>query len=408
MKHLTKIFVALFAFALITPVMATDQELSWGTVYEVSPADLNLESGCRGAVITSVPDQTLGTVFLGARVIHAGDVLTAEQMHQLTIVPTEGASGEDALACLGILDDGLGQEVQMTLKIGSGKNEAPQAENSEFETYKNIPGQVPLKVSDPENDSLTINIVKEPKRGMLELAEDGTVTYTPAENKVGKDSFTYTVTDTAGNTSGEATVRIKIQKPSDSQTYGDMQGDSSLLAAVWLRENGVYAGETIAGQLLFQPEEPLSRGEFISMCVGLTNRLEDQENLKTGFSDEAETPQWLGPYVSTALKCGYITGIPTQQGLALCARQTITQQEAAVIISNMLALPQPDVETVMALENTIPAWAAGSVEAVREAGLFDTTDGGAALTHRDAAELLYHSWLSAREKESTLLSWAQE
>ena len=95
----------------------------------------------------------------------------------------------------------------MTLKIGSGKNEAPTAQDSDFETYKNIAAPVPLSIQDPENDELTVTIVSQPKRGTVEVSDDGTVTYTPTENKVGKDSFTYTVTDTAGNVSEEATVR---------------------------------------------------------------------------------------------------------------------------------------------------------------------------------------------------------
>ena len=410
MKHLIpRMFPALFAaLLLLTPAMAADQEVAWGEPYALTPADLSLENGCVGAVITNVPEKSLGDLRLGSRKINAGDVLTSEQLSSLTFVPAEGATGEDQIACLAISEDGIGQEAQMTLKIGSGKNEAPTAEDSEFETYKNIPGQVSLKVSDPEDDPLTVNITKEPKRGTLELSQDGTVTYTPNENKVGKDSFTYTVTDTAGNTSGEATVRIKIQKPSDKSTYGDMEGDNALLAAVWLREHGIYEGETVSGQLLFHPEETLSRGEFIAMCVGLTNHMEDQDVLKTGFTDEAETPQWLSPYVSTALKCGYITGVPTEAGLALQADQTISQQEAAVIVSNMLSLPQPDTEAVMALEETVPAWAAGAVEAVREAGLFETVDAASPLTRREAAMLLYQSWQAAKGQESSLLSWAKE
>jgi hypothetical protein len=249
-----------------------------------------------------------------------------------------------------------------------------------------------------------VTIVKAPKRGTVEVAQDGTVTYTPKENKVGKDSFTYTVTDTAGNTSSEATVRIQIKKPSEKDTYADMADDPALLAATWLREAGVYEGEVVAGQRLFQPEETVSRGEFIAMCMKLTGVENDTEVLTTGFADSSETPQWLAPYVTAALKCGYISGVPTDEGLMLQADSDISRGEAAVIVSSMLELS--DTETVMATDSTVPAWAATAVASLHQAGLFDASDSAQLLSRREAAELLYEVWQNA--EESTLLSWAKE
>ena len=169
--------------------------------------------------------------------------MTREQAQQLTFVPITGAEGDADITCMSITPDGLASEVQMTLRIGSGKNKAPTAQDSEFETYKNIAAPVPLSVQDPENEPLTVTIVSEPKRGTVDVAEDGTVTYTPNENKVGKDSFTYTVTDPAGNVSEEATVRIRILKPSDKETYQDMDGDPAELAAMWMKETAALSGQ---------------------------------------------------------------------------------------------------------------------------------------------------------------------
>ena len=85
--------------------------------------------------------------------------------------------------------------------------------------------------NEAEADSMDIHSVM--------IVKDGSVVYTPRENKVGKDSFVYTVTDEAGNVSREATVRIDILKPSDKEVYCDLSGDPALLAATWLRENGI-------------------------------------------------------------------------------------------------------------------------------------------------------------------------
>lgn len=410
MKHTYQkmLLLLLAALTLVTPVLAGEAELHQQDVYCFSSTELSSEDAS-GVIITEVPFAVMGTVQLGDRILRAGDVLTAESLNNLTFIPGENAEGEATISCLSITEEGLGENAEMTLKISSGKNEAPIAEDSQFETYKNIPGQVPLNTEDKENEPLTVTIVKEPRRGTVTLNADGTVTYTPTENKVGKDSFVYTVTDPAGNTSGEATVRITILKPSHKETYADMEGDSAHLAAAWLREREVYCGETVSGHLLFQPEEPVTRGEFIAMCISLTSE-ELTETASAGFADEAETASWLSPYVNEAVKCGYLTGIPTENGLMLMAKQEITRGEAAVIISSMMALPKSETQTVMGEAEAIPAWAAAAVSATMEAGVFDATDYDDVLSRRDAAILLYDAWHTANKnaEDNTLLSWAMK
>ena len=408
MKHFIAFISSLLlaAAVLAFPASAGDDQVVWGEVYCFSSEDLTMEPDSLGIVITDVPSDSMGSVFLGTRKIVAGDVLTRQQAQQLTFVPTTGATGDAAVACMSITPNGLTEEAQMTLKIGSGKNEAPTAQDSDFETYKNIAAPVPLSIQDPENDDLTVTIVSQPKRGTVEVRDDGTVTYTPNENKVGKDSFTYTVIDTAGNVSEEATVRIRILKPSDKETYQDMDGDPAQLAAMWLKENGIYRGNSVAGKLLFAPEEQVSRGEFTAMCVALTQA--QPELLETGFIDGDEMPLWLQSYVGAALKCGYLSGIPTENGLSMEASDPIRQGEAAVMLARVLNLPQSEDQSVLAQEDSLPAWAASAVSSMRDAGLEDLSDTAAPLTRRDAAMLLYSAWKLAKNQESSLLSWAAE
>lgn len=408
MKHLISTISSLLLVAslLALPVCAEDAQVVWGEVYCFSTEDLTMEESSLGIVVTGVPEDAMGSVFLGTRKIVAGDVLTREQAQQLTFVPVTGAEGDADITCMSITPDGLGSEAQMTLSIGSGKNKAPTAQDSEFETYKNIAAPVPLSVQDPENEPLTVTIVSEPKRGTVDVAEDGTVTYTPNENKVGKDSFTYTVTDPAGNVSEEATVRIRILKPSDKETYQDMDGDPAELAAMWMKETGLYRGNSVAGELLFSPDETVTRGEFTAMCVALTQA--QPELLETGFIDGDDMPLWLQPYVGAALKCGYLSGIPTENGLAMEATDPIRQGEAAVMLAKVLNLPESEDQTVLALEDSLPAWAASAVASVQDAGLEDLSDTAAPLTRRDAAMLLYSAWNLAKNQESSLLSWAEE
>ena len=164
----------------------------------------------------------------------------------------------------------------------------------------------------------------------------------------------------------------------------------------------------ISGELLFQPDETVSRGEFIAMCVAMTGRDEDAEPLSTGFADEVETPAWLSPYVSTALRCGYLTGLPSEEGLTLQAGSPITQAEAAKMVSGLLSLPEDSTQTVMALEDGIPAWAAGAVSAVEAARVYEVSEADAPLTRREAALLLHRAAQLAQQEDHSLLSWAKE
>ena len=403
MKHSVRRLCALglLAAGLGTTALAADLELTSGEVYCFSAADF--PRGEDGLLLAAVPAPELGALYLGNRQLRAGDAVPGDRLDQMTFAARE--TGEAVIDCL-YPDGGTADSWQMTLKIGSPKNQPPAAESSTFQTYKNIPGQVPLSVSDPEGETLTITIVREPRRGTVEVSEDGIVTYTPRENKVGRDSFTYRAEDPAGNVSEEATVRVTILKPSDRQTYGDLDGDAALLPATWLRETGIFSGETVSGQLLFSPERTVTRGEFLAMCAALVG-IEDGETVSTGFADEAATPAWLGPFVTMALRCGYLSGVPTDGGLCLEPAAEITQAQAAVLVRNILGLEDSETQSVMAREQDLPAWAARAASAMGEQGLYQMTDPAAALTRRDAAMLLYAAWQYGEMQERpSLLSWA--
>ena len=58
------------------PVCAEDAQVVWGEVYCFSTEDLTMEENSLGIVVTGVPQDAMGSVFLGTRKIVAGDVLT--------------------------------------------------------------------------------------------------------------------------------------------------------------------------------------------------------------------------------------------------------------------------------------------------------------------------------------------
>ena len=187
MKYRHAIIALLLCAMLSGTALAAETSLPWDQVYCFSQADFETRDGI---LLTAVPEPDLGLLRLGSRTVKAGDALTAEQLTGLVFEPAGNVSGDAVIACVRLTEDGP-SDGAMTLKIR--KNQPPSAEDSQFQTYRNIPGQVPLTVSDPEGSALTVTIVKAPRRGDVKLSEDGSVVYTPRENKVGKDSFLYTV-----------------------------------------------------------------------------------------------------------------------------------------------------------------------------------------------------------------------
>ena len=188
--------------------------------------------------------------------------------------------------------------------------------------------------------------MEEPKRGVVELNDDGTYTYTPSHNKVGKDSFTFTVTDPGGNTSAPAKISIEILKPTDKATYADMEGDPDAFSAMWMKEAGLYTGAAVGENLCFNPEEEVSRGEFLVMVMKLVDAQADETGLTSGFSDEAATPVWMQPYIVSALSNGMISGVSSDSGIVFRPEAALSKAEAAVMLQNILSLPTPSTKTV--------------------------------------------------------------
>lgn len=405
MRTSTKILLLfLIAAMLMSSAMAYDTDVVWGESCPLPTDALALSEAVTGIMLTEVPTESMGTLTLGSRQLKAGDAIPYSQLKHITFTPGGALVGDAVISCISMTEDGLGADTEAVISVGNGKNEPPVAEDSQLTTYKNIPTEVMLKTSDPEGDPLMVTILKDPKRGSVEISDEGIVTYTPKENKVGKDSFTYYVTDPSGNASREATVRIEIKKPEHKETYSDLAEDSCLLSATWLREEGIFTAETIRDESLFQPDKSVTRGEFIAMCAALTDTMGNDPMVEVSFADEV--PGWLADSVSTAVRCGYLTGIPCDDGLLLDAGAIMTRGEAATMIRDILNLPIEKTQTVMADMDS--HWAAEAVMAVTTAGFPEITDSDAPLTRRDAAELLYWADMMAEESENTLLSWAKD
>lgn len=278
----------------------------------------------------------------------------------------------------------------------------------DLSTYKNIAITSYFDAVDGEGDALTFQLLSTPARGAVTLAEDGSsqFVYTPYENKTGSDSFTYVATDPAGNTSPEARITVRIEKPDTKVTYADLDGHSAHKAAIRLAEEGVYVGQYMDGRYFFDADAPVSRAQFLTMAMAVSG-LEPMEDVAlTGFTDDEAIPTWAKGPVSAALKAGAIRGSQDDSGAPVFgAGQSITRAEATVMLNNLLNIT--DVPTEVFSSDSQSHWAAQAAANLTSSGILqedsvNTAALSAALTRAEAAEMLDGALdvLAARQENS--------
>jgi tetratricopeptide (TPR) repeat protein/plastocyanin/sugar lactone lactonase YvrE len=130
---------------------------------------------------------------------------------RLTVTDERGQSAED--------------NVEITVRPVSSPatpptptNLVPVANNKAVTTNHDTPVKITLSASDADNDALEFTIGSFPSHGSLSGFDTATngVTYTPNQGYVGKDSFTFKVSDSKGSVSNTATVSIAIMPPPNS------------------------------------------------------------------------------------------------------------------------------------------------------------------------------------------------
>jgi hypothetical protein len=388
-------FILILALALLlAPMSAYALEVDCDAIYCFTSTDFESseKQALMGVCITNLPKPEHGTVFLGKRVLQKGDILTTEQLSALTFSPllTE-KDGVAEISYLPIYENRVENATTVTISIRGKADHPPVAQDFSLETYKNLAVDGTLKVSEPEGQEMTYTLVRGPKRGAVEISTDGTFVYTPKKNKVGVDSFTYCAADPAGNMSRVATVTVQILKPTDAKQYSDTQNTACRFTAEWMRHTGLFTGDSVNGQLVFRPNETVSRGEFLSMLVkALEIPLEDT----TTLSLPADTPQWMQPYLAAALRSGLTAGWPDTSSFS----EAITGAEVAVMLQNALdlAISKDALRAQSAFsEEVVPAWAAVSLSVLEDNGIYVSATG--ALTRSDVSQILYEaSHLAAR------------
>ncbi len=223
-----------------------------------------------------------------------------------TISPTADWNGSEALTFTAT--DPSGESVSQTVNF----TVAPVVDIEADST--NVVEDTPTIINVLGNDTfegkdkvVSLDAENGPKNGTGIVNNDGTVTYTPNDNYVGKDTFTYIVT--SGGVSESTTVEVNVTPVNDAPVAkddiattqedtavtidvlpndSDVDGDKlSIESASVPKEQGTV--EVVNGKLVFTPAENFNGDAEITYTV-TDGALTDQATVKVTVNAVNDTP----------------------------------------------------------------------------------------------------------------------
>lgn len=133
----------------------------------------------------------------------------------ITYTPSSNYNGSDAFTFK--VNDGTVDSPTATVSITvSPVADAPTAVDQTVSTNEDVSKSITLGGSDADGDAITFSIVGTPSHGTI-IGTGQTITYAPASNYNGSDSFTFRVSD-GGLISNTATVTINVAPVQDAPT----------------------------------------------------------------------------------------------------------------------------------------------------------------------------------------------
>lgn len=228
----------------VADTYATDED----SVLSVSAAgllsnDTDVEGDTLSVVTASLTSQLGATVTLNDDGSFEYDPRSSSVLQALA----QGETRDDTFSYTAT--DGLEQATGNVTITVTGQNDAPVAVDDAYTTAEDTTLEVPTVDGvlandfDPEGGVVTATISQGPANGTVSLGTDGAFSYTPNENFVGTDVFTYIASD--GTDSTTATVEIEVTNvndpPEPSDDLYEVEQDSTLDVSA---ANGVLANDT--------------------------------------------------------------------------------------------------------------------------------------------------------------------
>ena len=167
----------------------------------------------------SDPDGSINvkTVAIVAKPSH-GTVSVDSKTGVVTYTPAKNYTGSDSFTYKVKDNSGAYSNVATVSLTVTPPNQPPQAHDDSATTGKNAPVTINVLANDKDTDGTidptTVVIVGAAKHGTTSInPTTGVVTYTPAANYTGTDTFTYKVKDNQGAYSNVASVSVTVTAP---------------------------------------------------------------------------------------------------------------------------------------------------------------------------------------------------
>ena len=245
----------------------------------------------------------------------------------LTYTPDTDFNGTDSFTYT-VSDGNSGTDTATVNITINPVNDSPVANNQTVTLNEDETASIILTASDADGDALTYQIVSNPSHGTLTgVAPD--ITYTPAENYNGSDSFTFKVNDAIID-SGDATVTITVN-PVNDPPVADAGPDQTVLQGGTVSLNGSGSSDIDGNDLTYN-------WTFITVPTGSTATLSNSSIVNPNF-----TADLIGTYeVQLIVNDGTVSSAPD------------------TVIVNIFALPTVDISanpvTILTGESSTLTW----------------------------------------------------
>ncbi len=143
----------------------------------------------------------------------------------VTYTPGANYNGSDSFTYT-VQDNSGAISNEATVSIGVDPvNDAPTAADDALNTPEDTPVNIDVLAndSDVDGDTLTVESFTQPTNGIVTENPDGTLTYTPAADYIGSDSFNYSISDGQGGTD-TAAVTVNVGPVNDAPAAADDSG----------------------------------------------------------------------------------------------------------------------------------------------------------------------------------------
>ena len=195
----------------------------------LTEAELTNDDAGSGLEVTAITQPSNGTA-------------TLNDDGSVTYAPTTGFSGSDSFSYT--VTDDAGQTVTATVSVTVAPTAGADAASTPAQTAVTLTESE--LTDDDAGSALKVTAVTQPTHGTTTLNGDRSVTYTPDDGFSGSDSFSYTVTDAAGQTV-TATVTVTVTPTAGPDAASTPAETAATLTQAELTNDDLGTGLEVTG-----------------------------------------------------------------------------------------------------------------------------------------------------------------